>query len=278
VAIAPVRAIKSSVWSLYKHFTVHTSYGKKAAAVSFNLCIGQRRSKIQAELMEQLRCTVAFGPFAGLLLAEKGSWFDGDITAKLLGCYEQELHPHLLQMLARSPEVIVNVGCADGYYAVGLARLTACPVYAIDIEPTALAACGACANENGVGDRVHVRGDSSSDVLRNIAGGQRGLILIDCEGAEIDLLTPELLPALAGCDLIIESHDFRIAGAMTLLYRRFHATHDIVIVREGSRDPNLYRQLTSLPSLDRWLAICEGRPETMSWLACFARRSEGVPA
>jgi len=239
MTIAPVRAIKSSVWSLYKHFTVHTSYGQKAATVSFNLRIAQRRREINGSLIEQLGRAVAFGPFAGLLLPEKSSWFDGDTTAKLLGCYEQELHPHLLRMLARSPDVIVNVGCADGYYAVGLARQTTCPVHAIDIEPAALAACAACANENGVGERVQVSADSSSGLLKRLLAGRKGLVLIDCEGAEVDLLTPELLPALAGCDFIIESHDFRIAGEMALLHQRFQPTHDVVTVQEGARDPNL---------------------------------------
>ena len=35
----------------------------------------------------------------------------------------------------------------------------------------------------------------------------RGLLISDCEGYEIDLFRPDVLKALAGWDLIIETHD-----------------------------------------------------------------------
>jgi hypothetical protein len=41
---------------------------------------------------------------------------------KLLGVYERELHDAVEAAVRAEPELIVNVGADDGYYAVGLAR------------------------------------------------------------------------------------------------------------------------------------------------------------
>jgi len=42
---------------------------------------------------------------------------------KLLGCYEAELHPVFAKWQAVPFRQVVNVGAAEGYYAVGCARL-----------------------------------------------------------------------------------------------------------------------------------------------------------
>ena len=42
---------------------------------------------------------------------------------KLLGCYEAALQPHLLALAEGRPVVVQKIGCAEGWYAVGMARL-----------------------------------------------------------------------------------------------------------------------------------------------------------
>ncbi len=46
-----------------------------------------------------------------------------DQLQQMLGCYEQQLHPVWMNATRRGYEAILNIGCAEGYYAVGLARL-----------------------------------------------------------------------------------------------------------------------------------------------------------
>jgi hypothetical protein len=48
---------------------------------------------------------------------------EGCAVPKLLGCYEQELHPALNRAIDTDYGVILNIGCAEGYYPVGLARV-----------------------------------------------------------------------------------------------------------------------------------------------------------
>lgn len=256
---------------MYRHLALHTSLGRKAANFSFYLGLEQRRDQLKERLIAEMGRTVASGPFSGMLLPEETSWSDGDFIAKLLGFYEEELHPFVLQMIARSPDQVVNVGCAEGYYAIGLARLTSCQVHAIDIDSKALAICTSSARENGVGERVTASSHSLPSNLVDLVRGHRTLIVIDAEGAELDMLPPNSGSDFADCDLIIESHDFRVAGETAELGQRFQATHDLTVITEGARDPNRHKSLTRLSSFDRWLAICEGRPETMSWVVCLSR-------
>ena len=55
---------------------------------------------------------------------------------KLLGQYETVFHDPIERAIAESPRLIVNVGCADGYYAVGLAlRAAGAHVLAHDLAP-----------------------------------------------------------------------------------------------------------------------------------------------
>ena len=74
-------------------------------------------------------------------------------------------------------------GCAEGYYAVGMARLAPeITVYAYDIEERARIACADLAQRNGVADRVIVGGEFAPDgfeglrraALRCCAGRRRG--------------------------------------------------------------------------------------------------------
>jgi hypothetical protein len=64
------------------------------------------------------------------------------VAAKVLGVYERETAEFLRDAMRRSYDVIVNVGCAEGYYAVGLARHFAnAKVFAFDIQRREQAFC-----------------------------------------------------------------------------------------------------------------------------------------
>src|SRR5438105_426555 len=73
---------------------------------------------LEADLRE---LTVLDGPFRGLRYPSASSLHSG-LLPKLLGTYEAELHgpiEHLLK--SRTYGAVVDVGAAEGYYAVGFA-------------------------------------------------------------------------------------------------------------------------------------------------------------
>ena len=235
-----------------------------------------RRQEITLGLYQKFAGAVQTGPFQGMWLPQETSWSDGDSSAKLLGCYEEELHGLMREIAGRGYPVVVNIGCAEGYYAVGLARLMQnTRVLAFDTDANAQRVCRQAAEVNGVADRLETGGACDTDLLRRILSRPRdSFLLVDCEGAELHLLHPEAVPALAECDFLVECHDFIDRSITQTLQARFLPTHDLRIVREGPRDPNAYPMLARLGSLDRWLTVCEFRPEVMHWL--YARRREGA--
>src|SRR5436305_1529663 len=95
---------------------------------------------------------VRSGPFAGMTMLRAVA--DGSYTAKLLGCYERELHGLIRRLVRTRYRTVVNVGCAEGYYAVGLARrMPAATVHAHDTDPEARRLCRRLARANGLGTR-----------------------------------------------------------------------------------------------------------------------------
>lgn len=212
---------------------------------------------------------VQHGPFAGMIYISEST---GSVLApKLLGSYEAELHPVLQEMRARPYETIVNLGCGEGYYAVGLARLMpAARVHAFDSDPVAQDLCRQLAALNGVADRVHVEGECTPDRLNELVRG-RTLVFCDVEGAELTLLDPARAPRLAGCDVLVELHDFIDATISAQVAARFAGTHDLRRIEQGGRNPFVLPALRQWSQLDQALALCEFRPGPTPWAYLTAR-------
>ncbi len=205
--------------------------------------------------------TVLRGPFAGLEYVP-------DVTqaAKLAGAYELELHDAVEQLVAAAPSVVVNVGCGEGYYAVGLARrLPEATVRAHDLDDDERARCGAMAQRNGVADRVDLRGLCDLDGLRALPQDGVALVL-DCEGAEVDLLRPDLVPAMAHWPVLVELHDFGGVAASEIVPERFAATHDVHRLQPVPRRGDEAPELASWDAADRVAVLDEHRPPGLtSW-------------
>lgn len=218
-------------------------------------------------ISQQTKRTVQSGPFAGMVLPEQVSWGNGDVLPKLLGTYEQELHPAIEKAIARNPKVVFNVGCAEGYYAVGLARrLSSVPVYAFDTDKMAREICfGACLSNNTT--RAITKELFTTGYLDR---RKNPLIIMDIEGGECNILTspPSVFDS---SDLIVECHDFIHPDTTDTLVMRFKETHDIEVITEGPRDPSSIELVKNMHSLDRWLCVNEGRPVCMQWLVAWSK-------
>ena len=204
------------------------------------------------------------GPFEGMTYLSQSS--EGALAARLLGTYESELHPHLARFAAEGLDCIIDVGCAEGYYAVGLARMMpSVTVYAYDIDPVARVACQTMAEKNGVSDRVIV-GERFSPGDFQAFAGRKCLVMVDTEGAEVDILDIDQGPALAGMNIIVETHNVFRRGALPTLHGRFSATHDIERVDAELKSIRLPDWFRDLPPLDHLLATWEWRMSPTPWL------------
>ncbi|MGH7095444.1 MAG: hypothetical protein ACREFB_18170, partial [Stellaceae bacterium] len=175
------------------------------------------------------RNRVVAGPFRGMKLALSG--LSGrHLLGYILGSQERELHDVIERVVARRYGMVINVGAADGYYAVGLARR--CPstrVAAFEALPELHPVIAHSAAANGVGDRVAIAGtcDTAQLCQRLAAAPAATLVLMDIEGGEAGLLDPALVPQLRGADILVETHDAFVAGVTETLIDRFWQTHEI---------------------------------------------------
>lgn len=219
--------------------------------------------------------TVIAGPFAGLRYpsaeaAGSAYW------PKILGTYEAELHPVIESIAHAAPVEVIDIGCAEGYYAVGLARLfPGAHISAYDTDDRARALCSALSRTNGVEDRVTVAGTFVPEMFGQLKPNVRHLVIADCEGYEAALFTPETCQALANATLIIEVHDFLVPGLAERLYAIVSRTHEvrrIASIPDFAR-PNVYKAvgLAHLNHDQQIQLMAELRPMEMEWFVCLPR-------
>lgn len=225
-----------------------------------------RSDWIQNQVIEQHGTVIMQGPLAGMDFLTHSA--EGCHIAKLLGCYEQPLLPFIEQAINANYTTILNIGCAEGYYAVGMARrMPSTPMLAFDLNPKAREVCAALALKNAVSDRITI-GTLFKPEDFAAYKGQKTLVLCDIEGAEGELLNMENAPALAGMDLIVESHEGLFPGMTKTLVNRFKNTHTITLIQDNgqrqlSNSPNWFRNLAHL---DQLLAVWEWRSGPTPWL------------
>ncbi len=211
------------------------------------------------------------GPFSGMRLIHN----DGDRAQvhipKLLGIYERELNLFIEEACALQVPLIVDVGAAEGYYAVGMAlRNPKARIIAFETEAKERALLAEMVRLNDVGDRVEIHGRCEpEDLERALTNTPRLLVICDVEGYEAVLLDPTAVPSLRRASILVELHEFVERGITEKIRERFVATHNITHTWQQNRTiadfpfKDFYTEW--LPeSYFRW-AVGESRPERMSW-------------
>lgn len=213
--------------------------------------------------------TVRHGPFKGMIYPALES-VGSALFPKLLGSYEQELHPLIEDLLSTDYAAIVDVGCAEGYYAIGMAlRLRQARIYAYDTNARAIELCRQMARANQVEDRLVTGAFCTADTLRALPLPGRSLLICDCEGYEKELFPQDVIPVLARHDLLIEVHDFIDIELSSLLRKRFEASHTITEIQ--SVDDIVKARTYAYPELavftlsERKRILAEHRPALMTW-------------
>jgi hypothetical protein len=219
----------------------------------------EEREYIRALALKILRRsggTVFYGPLAGLKIPENS--YLATRPYWVIGCYEQELEHALSEVIVNPPSLIVDIGSAHGYYMVGLAVQTKdTKVIGFEAEPLGhWKEVEQLAQLNGVHDRITQKGVCTKDSLRECIVND-SLIISDCEGAELELLNPEEIPALQTCRIICEVHDFYSDKATAILVNRFRKTHRIELIHESARNPSQFRVLDGLSPIEKFLATRE---------------------
>ncbi len=211
---------------------------------------------------------VQSGPFKGMIYPGFTA-FGSAIYPKIIGCYESEIHTEIERLIAKNYKQIFDVGCAEGYYAVGFAmKSPASKVFAFDTNADAQQFCKQMAELNEASSRVSVGAFCSPELLAEFDFTSRTLIFCDCEGFEKYLFNSSNIGNLKNVDLLIETHDFIDIETSAYLKKLFGPTHRIRIIKSISdiEKAHTYPYFKNLSLTERKELFCETRPDVMEWV------------
>ena len=237
-----------------------------------------RRSIVAPRFFDRLKKSqsVVGGPFKGMRY--HGDAVCGAAAPKILGVYESELAPFLLRWSTIPFQHIIDVGAAEGYYAIGCARLwPRATLTAFETSEEGRRLLTRNVELNGLQSRIKIMGYCGREQLQAaMLNGQPSLVIVDVEGAEGQLLNPEAIPGLANAHIIVEIHDFIDDRLGEIVSSRLKSSHVVEEMRTRARtfwdfhEPRaLWKRFWLLPYLKQYAD--ELRPGPMRWFCCTPR-------
>ena len=214
---------------------------------------------------------VGGGPFAGMRYPGSAPLRVPGLVAYLAGTYELELHQALESLLESHPDLIVNIGAGDGYYAVGMARrCQQARVIAYEADPYRARICRQLARLNDVDDRIDQGGVCTPDELAALRPPPNTVVIADCEGAERQLIDPGRAPWLRHARLLIEVHEVSDPDLPGELEERLEGSHSVELIAPGKRyvwDPEYAMGWRAgLSPAQQEMVMAELRPVRTPWL------------
>lgn len=231
----------------------------------------------RAILWRSARGRVCSGPFAGLHLAP------GSSLSYLTGTAERELHEVVESLCTRSWKKIVNVGGGNGFYIAGLGcRVAGAELVVFELVAEARDVIRDTLARNGLTGRTRVLGAADAAGLEAVlAGADSTLVVMDVEGAELELADPEVVPSLRRATILVETHDLLRAGCRETIAARFAGTHVMVAIPTQPRSLDdfpaslspILRRIAPARCLD---AVQELRGGPQEWLVLTPRAPSGT--
>jgi hypothetical protein len=229
----------------------------------------------QKWLFMRLDDKVFTGPFAGTTYSSSSY----HAIPCLLGTYEMELHEAAQEVAHTECDLVVDVGAASGIYVTGMGKLLpGVRMVAFEADNETRNCLRHNVATNSLDNRVDVHGHCGVDDLKGVlAGSKRSLVIMDVEGAEVELLQPARIRELQTATMIIETHENVEPGCSALIKGRFDSTHAIRTVVARARTA------TDFPLLAAWKsnrvvwklaarAMSEFRSGVQEWLVLQPRK------
>lgn len=222
--------------------------------------------KYTDDYLDSHELVVASGPFAGLKYVSESA--GSTYLLKLLGCYEEVLHPVINTIKANRYTTIIDIGCAEGYYLVGLGQhFVGSRLIGYDIDEKALSLTKDLAKTNGLQNQLILKNDCTASTLQADIT-ENTLLICDAEGFEEEILNPQNTPALATVkNLLIETHEAIVPTVVDTLRKRFADTHTITEIKFTNAEPDNYEFLMSIPNKNHVYELLRERGEQdQRWL------------
>jgi hypothetical protein len=188
---------------------------------------------------------------------------------KLMGIYEKELYP-VIECITQKPlHSLCIIGTAEGYHALGLARLTGLSPCCFERDEKCNENLHLLSSLNEV--PIKENGQFTSKTTLELAPG---LILMDIEGEEINVLTKDRLSAWKDHHVIVEVHASSIKEKIKERSKTDFKTDFVPVQRRTVDDYPLTIPFKWL--LRRWwhVPVQEWRSDSIGWLILWPH-SEG---
>lgn len=209
------------------------------------------------------------GPFKGMKYIENSK--GGAYFPKLLGVYEKELYPIIESWPNDKFTKILNIGAGEGYYSNGFA-LCFRNANVVSYDPGFIACYlnEQMATINGVFNRCTIKAQlcGLNELKAELETGERTLVFMDVEGAELELLNNDAIPALNKAHIMVEIHDSLGAHLAQTITDRFKSTHTLVEINQRPRtinDLTISTYKTKLYKKAFVHSMDEGRGYLMRW-------------
>jgi len=226
-----------------------------------------RREVLGRKVWEHYDGEIAYGIFKGLKINIESDWSGTkDIGPKVFGLYENQI---LKWIEGKEFNLFIDIGAADGYYALGILYSNiASTAVTFEISEKDREICRASAITNNVFDKIIVKGEaSSSEIIQVVKSHDHGLIIIDIEGGEYNLITREVLEAARNYYIVIEIHEIENEEIKLSMFKLCAEFHNIEQLTGLERDFPRDKFTEKLTDNERALLLSEGRPFAMNWVA-----------
>jgi lipopolysaccharide biosynthesis glycosyltransferase len=275
------RCLKTSIYQVYKKIILRNK--KLNLQQSDNFYSSELDESLLSEIgifrNELKNYVVNSGPFIGLQYFQLYS-FGSSILPKIVGIYERELHPIILETFKNNYTRIINIGCAEGYYLIGYARkFPTVEIVGIDSDNLALDFCKKMLELNGIQNKIQLFNKIDHDFFENPEFlNSKSLIICDCEGYERNLFSIYNAPYLINTDILIELYDFvndAISEQVFNFFHIFHKSHEITFINSESDIQRIQEFTVRFPQLSYsqlQKIISEKRPNLTQWFWIKSRK------
>ncbi len=204
------------------------------------------RKKYENIFIDRYGYRVISGPFEGMQYINRstGSVF----LLKMIGCYEATLHETISRIGKENYDTIIDIGCAEGYYLIGLGRMfSSASLVGFDTDKEALVMSQELATKNNIQNRLTLEKECTGEKLSKIITSNT-LIVCDAEGFESIILDTNNNPDLRKVKtIIVEIHDHVVPNLKEKITNWYQDTH---FIKELAYDNSNYSKYPFLSEIE----------------------------
>jgi len=243
--------------------------------ILYNNLFEKKKYELSLSLYKKHNNLVIYGPYRGMFFSENNHWGIGDLGPKIIGLYEFEVQNKLLELVTNFEiENFVNIGAAEGYHAIGIAKKTRIQNFVLfEIDKKGQEILKENILKNELKKNITIENEANLNAIYELhkkLDFSKTLFLIDIEGSELELFNDEILELLKNSFLIIENHKFLLSETKQIKYQKlFDKLNDnfkMQILRNTGRNISQINEISDFSENELMMISSESRPKMMEWL------------